>query len=503
MASSDLDQAQKHISSGNNEDYMVLNLDESESLSVDFSSAEYIGAESLKAGYKIHHIYVQCKEVKSVGLPLEANPREPDSTRQVKAMRRTLDEEPDEFVKKNNGVVVICSSIEDGQADASNSSSGGIQFEFNQGEGVCNGGHTYFAIQTSGDISTDAKLHLETIVVPDITEEERKDVITEIAKARNNSNQLERRSEADFLGYYEHFKDVLSKPELVRWHENDSDANDEAKPIDAVHFLRLLKSLDISAYNHPIYNPDANTHKSLATSRTRFHNDWIEQVENAEDDPERTRPLTYLLPIADDVMYIRDMLSYSFPKRDNNQVWLGQFRKTNLWEDYVMASARRPLLMDEFNPPEGVNLKSTLEVLFIGLFRSNLFCSLSPNQKTPAYVGWLMDPEELWKKQAPGILEKMGGLFTDLDTDPKQFIRINAPYNENLYEYGMEKELRPPDILYAVDDRTRYEKVEQISDAEYWMQASDEKLEDVELIPVSESEPPRQAAIYAESPTEY
>lgn len=63
--------------------------------------------QQLPNNYDFHHVYVKCSEIKKNLLPLDADPREPDKTPQVKAMQETLANEPEDFVKKNNGVTVI------------------------------------------------------------------------------------------------------------------------------------------------------------------------------------------------------------------------------------------------------------------------------------------------------------------------------------------------------------------------------------------------------------
>jgi hypothetical protein len=290
-------------------------------VSVELDSADYLNKHELQEGFEIHHTYVNCSELQETRMPLDANPREPSESRQVKAMQRTLEDDPRDFVKMNNGVVVICSDI--------NTTNGNVSLEFNKGEGICNGGHTYFAVTTAGDISEEAKLHLEVIVVPEKSEEARLKDIVDIARARNNSNQLEKRSEADFLGYYDVFRYRTEKEGQVEWHENDSDAYDDHSTIDAVHFLRLMKSLDITSYKHDVYNPDANSHKSLGTSKSRVHRQWINQVEKALDGEIEQRPLRYLYPLCNDVLYLRDLLSYSF--RRDSDIGLGNFRNYKLY----------------------------------------------------------------------------------------------------------------------------------------------------------------------------
>lgn len=468
---------------------------------IEFESGEYLDRHELADDFEIHHTYVYCSELQETRMPLDANPREPSESRQVKAMHRTLREEPRDFVKKNNGVVVICSQIDDSTGD-------GFELTFRPGEGICNGGHTYFAVTTAEEVSEDAKLHFEVIVVPQLDEEQRKHEIVEIARARNNSNQLEKRSEADFLGYYDVFRKRIVKESQIEWHENDSDAFDDASTIGAVHFLRLMKALDITNYSHDVYNPDANSHKSLGTSRSRVHNRWIDQVENTLDGKREERPLRYLYPLCNDALYIRDLLSYSFLS-DQDTIGLGNFRQYKLYREYVsdeVSPDTRPLHVGEFEADYGIDLTPTLEVMFLGLFRNNLYALPNPNERGADYIGWILYPRTLWERRGPQALESMGSLYSDLDKDPKQFIRINAPYAEDLYEFGMQKEVPAPDILYEVPDSRnevydRYEKADSREDATHWLASEESEISG--LRPLEVTEPPTEAVYYAPQSASY
>lgn len=469
-------------------------------VTVELDSADYLNRHDLEAGFEIHHMYVKCSELQETRMPLDANPREPSESRQVKAMQRTLDSNPRDFVKMNNGVVVICSDID----PADNN----VGLTFNKGEGICNGGHTYFSVATADDISEEAKLHLEVIVVPDKSQEERLQDIVDIARARNNSNQLEKRSEADFLGYYDVFRNRTEREGQVEWHENDSDAFDDRSKIDAVHFLRLMKSLDITNYRHDVYNPDANSHKSLGTSKSRVHRRWINQVEKALDGEIQQRPLRYLYPLCNDVLYIRDLLSRSF--HPDSDVDLGTFRRYKLYKQYVLGDTdspeTRPLHVGNFEVNEGVDLTATLEVMFLGLFRNNLFTLPNPNDSHSNYIGWILDPRTLWERRGPQALESMGALYSDLDKDPKQFIRINAPYAQDLYEFGMSKDVPAPEVLYEIGDTeeemyNRYRQTEDLSGATHWLANSE--AERSGLRSVEESDPPSDAVGYGLSGADY
>lgn len=456
---------------------------------VDLNTVDYQGYAGLESvgGYPVHHIYTKCSEIKSKKLPLEANPREPSKTPQVKAMRDTLNKEPSEFVKKNNGVVILADSV-------TTTEDGHVSISFEKDEGVCNGGHTYFAIVThDGELPEEAVVHLEVIEIPDdIYGDQRKERIIEIARARNNNNRLDKRSEADFLGYYDEYKKVINDPSQVSWHEGDSRAKEDA--IDAVHFIRLMKSFDIFAYYHPVYNNDSGHHKSLATSRSRVHSSWLKQMEKAVDDEETRRPFYYLTPFAETVLWMRDLISHSLENDD-----LKHFRKTKLFKEYI-DQGKRQLRFDDFENNQGIKVKQTLEVMFLGLFRTNIF--IHPAEESSVrYTGWFIDPQDLWNERKVDVLEDMAEYFKEVDSDPKQFIRVSSPYEKNLFKLGLRQSPPAPEQIIDLETRDKFEKVPDSNEesATHYFETAREKEGESGLFELDDlSEVSRTTPLYCE-----
>lgn len=424
---------------------------------IELDTIDYTGHTKLSSvgGFPVHHIYVECNEIKRKYLPLDANPREPSTTAQVRAMQETLQKHPDDFIKKNNGMVLLCNEVN------YNEEEGSVTLSFFDQEGVCNGGHTYFSIYITDDIGPEATVHLETIQIPEeITGDERREEIVGIAQARNNNNRLERRSEADYLGYYDPFKEALEKPDMVSWHEGDSEAHQDA--IDAVHFIRLMKSLDPLAYYHPLYNESGDRHKSPATARTSVHNSWYEQMERAML-TNGDIPIKYLVPLSNDMLWLRDLVSYSLKHED-----LGPgFRKTSLYQDYL-SEGERELSWRKFAGEFGWQLTPPLEVLFTGLFRTNLWMQLSDQDESVQLVGWFEHPRDLWNARKSDILDEMAQYFTEADSDPKDFIRISAPYEKDLFTLGFNQDPPDPQIIYLVQSQRKFIESE-YDQATHWL----------------------------------
>ncbi len=463
-------------------DYPVLEIPEEGSASLTLDVIDYAKTAELEGvgGYPVHHLYVKCSEIDDKKLPLEANPREPSRTAQVKSMQETLDENPEDFIKKNNGIAMLCGGVEPKKGKES------VKLTFNKNEGICNGGHTYFAIQTNDSLSERAAVHMEAMVLPpELKGDDRRKRITDISGARNNNNRLDNRSEADFLGYYDYFKEEIQEPRFISWHEGDSNAYKDS--IDAVHYLRLMKSLDPFAYSHPISNEGATSHKSLATTRSRVHSDWMDQMRSAMNGENEQKPLYYLALHANDVLYLRDLVSHSL-KHDSLSTG---FRRTAFYQEYVNQGTRK-LRFDDFDPKNGIDLKQTLEVLFLGLFRTNLFV-MADKRDNVKYTGWFFEPRDLWDQRKVEVLDAMGNYFKEVDNDPKQFIRVSAPFEKDLFTLGLSQEPPSPDILYEIESQSRFVQTDEADEATHWLR---EEEETKELIDINSSEPSTGAPLY-------
>lgn len=432
---------------------------------IPFLSHEKANFEKYGGKYTIHHFYLRCKDVgqDSVPFPLDANPRHPQMNAQVGAMRDTLNENPRDFVNRNNGIVVLASNVETTDVAKDEDTEGVAKFRFENGEGVCNGGHTLLAIQKYGDVAG-AVVHAEVIELEDVEAKttSRRREISKIADARNNNNQLQERSEANFLGYYDQYKKELNDSRIVDWHEGDPNSINDA--IDAYQFFRLLKSLDVNEFGHPLYDARGKNHSPLATSVSRVHRRWKEAMDDwkREEGKPEDRPLRYLTPLANEVIYIREMVSHHLKHFDYGP----GMRRKSVFQDYFQGESRG-LFLDMFENSDGYNLPNPVEVLFTGLFRTNMYLSESDTESAKL-VGWFRDIDELWSKRSEAVLNDLQGDFKDSNRDPKDFIRSNSTFTHDFYLHGMSDDVKePPEIVYRVyeEDKARYHRVQESSKA--------------------------------------
>lgn len=424
-----------------------------------------------------HHIYVRCEEISEQYLPfLDANPREPSVTSQVTRMQETLHENPEDFVKKNNGLTLICDDIKFDQDDEE------VTIEFSEEQGVCNGGHTYFAIQTlDAPLDRSASARIEAIQLPEeLTGDERRDQIVSIAQSRNDNKGLHTSSEADYLGYYDVYRNGMSNTDTVSWHEGDADADEEA--IDAVHFIRLLLAVDPLSYHHPLYNAGADRHKQLVISPGNIHSKWYDKMDEAMRGV-GIIPMRHMVPLIDDILQIRDYLSYALMDSDLSGEVGGDsvaIRRTSLYQDYIGNRSHRSLR--EINQDTGFNLANTLETIFVGLFRSNVWRCRREDGDV-GMIGWFIDPTRLWDRRQLSVLSQMSEYYQEVDSDAWQLQRQASPYEKDLYQFGwetLEGEEPPtdPEIMYEIEnmathtdvttDYKRYVKVDTKEEATHW-----------------------------------
>jgi hypothetical protein len=391
-------------------------------------------------------------------------------------MQLTLENNPEDFVKMNNGLTIICTNIDFNPEEQK------VEIRFSENEGVCNGGHTYFAIQTyEGKLAKNSSVRIEAIQLPEgLNEESRKEEIVRIARARNDNRGLGRSSEADYLEYYEPYKHGMRDDRLVSWHEGDADAYYEA--ISAQHFIRLLQSINPIKYYHPIFSPGADRHKRLVISPGNVHAKWYDKMEDAKNG-NRPIPLRHMIPMIDDMFMIRDHLSFSLKHDD----WAGEIggervkiKNTSLYREFIAQRPDRILkLKDE---KKGFDISPTFETLLMGLFRSNVWRSRNESSDINM-IGWFKKPLELWTSMRLSVMSQLAEYFQEVDSDPKQLIRQAASYEQDLYSFAFEvregnKNPEPPQVLYEIneyptenDDNSNFNKfcrVEDGTNATHW-----------------------------------
>jgi len=464
--------------SGDGISYQTLDTGSSVTFSYEDCS-EHSNLDSI-GGFDVHHVYLNCEELKNKLLPAEANPREPSHSAVVEQMQRTLVNDPEKFVRWNNGITVVCESV------SQNGSNSEVTIKFSDAdEGICNGGHTYFSIVTSGGTLDDAGVQLEVIEVPDsLSTQDRQEEIVEIARKRNNINNLDEHSISDFLDLYEVFKQPMDDPRVVEWHENDSKSHDYA--IGAKDLVRILAALDPNRFHHGILKPNNRTHAKTATAKGSIHSTWFDGAMEARTkggDP----PMHYMAVLIDDIFEIRDMLSYSL----KNESFSSGIKRSNFFKENIGGknATIRDLHHGKYDGDDGFKLKKALELMILGAFRSNIYMELDQSH-SPRYIGWVEPPSELWDDEKERVLDELETRYKSVNSSFRDMKNKSISYETDLFEWGRNPSWPnpPAQILYDIDTYQKFISVDSTSDATHWLDPGGKGLVD------KKDEPPQKTA---------
>ncbi len=435
--------------------------------SITFENIEFEPSYTFEDGFQFYHIYVTAHQLKEICLPTDANPREPTLATVVREMQETIQITPEKFHHLNNGISVICDNVTYEGGDHS------LTITFREGDGICNGGHTYFSIVTfPGDIDAKCLVQIELIELPKQLEgTARKEIVNDIASARNKNRALLPTTEADYLGLYNNFKDWLGdNKKFVSWHEGDSEAHSDS--IRSDHFIRLLASIDPYWFQHPqiTASDQRSTHKFAATGVAAVHSKWFGKTADSEGN------LYHLAPLANEIFKIRDTMSFSL--KYDSFTGASRIRGTNFYQ-WVTTNNKsvRKLYFGKNAGKDGVKFPATFDVLLVGALRHNVWIGLDVTGN-PNYIGVLEDPLYLWESAKISLLEKLKSLFASFDNDPAQFCRKDASYDLQLIDilYGM----RPPKVpRYFYDLTTKERYIKQETDPSHYLQISDGKYANV------------------------
>lgn len=291
-----------------------------------------------------HVLRVRARDVPS-GLPRDANPREPNTNRQVyRQVRDSLlgvdGTGTGSFHLKHSGIVLVADRVEKIRDDLYR-----VSFDEGDGKGVVNGGHSYDLIEEinaadRSDIPVDQYVEFKIHVGVPV------DAVPDVANGLNNSMQVKPESLADLKGMFDWLKNSLALVpgglEQVAWHEGDDGE------YDVREVVALLMSLDESRY--PMENPAGieNTYARLSSVFKHF----LADVDSSEPRVQKFGG------IAVEAMKLYESIRY-----EAVDLFPGKFRSTLLDENYRRGegSSRKTFpsrfLTDEGGRPVSTNAR--------------------------------------------------------------------------------------------------------------------------------------------------
>jgi hypothetical protein len=415
--------------------------------------------ESFKLGLDTYwHGYMLASEIKIKKFPVDANPRKPSPTKVVKLMQATLIREPENFHHLNNGITIIAKNLE------YNKSKNEITVEYgsiisNNGDGICNGGHTYFSIdQFQGDLNQDAIVRVEFVVLdPNLDQEKRAGKIKTIAEARNAHNELESITSAHYSGYYDKLIKTLDyKSIYFKWFEGDPNCIRNAEKVDSL--IARLTAISPFWYSHYLNDEIGNSnHMSSARNQGSIHNRWLQIAINSLDE----KNLNNLLPLLNDVLLLQDEISHSLMHDDFPKV-SPKWRRKVIWQH---LSEKAPINLNfkisaSGNNELGYSLSHAFITMILGAFRENIWYSM--NDDGINYIGWLVDPIKLWHNQREEYMKSLDNIASTINAPSfgNAFLQNPAIYNFQLakFEFGSNLSIQAikPEVFYDSNNGNKY-----------------------------------------------
>ncbi len=251
-------------------------------------------------GAETHYMLVPASELPD-GLPLDANPREPNVNRPVyRAVSRSLRQEddsiPGSFHLKHRGLTLVASAV---VKNRETSADGLDLFELHFADdgvyGIVDGGHSYEIVREArkaGAIPGDEFIKLEIVTGLDT-----ESLVTDIAGGRNTSMQVQAKSLLDLNDEFQFLKDALAADDWasrVAWHEG------EDGDVDVVDVIAAISCFDIASY------PDRSSHPVDAYRRKKS------MLDRFQSDPDRYRRLS---PVIRDLLKLHDWIAYDSENR--------------------------------------------------------------------------------------------------------------------------------------------------------------------------------------------
>jgi len=200
-------------------------------------------------GYKNYVAVIDARHLPDLSDWRKINVREAKARGRVpNAIRASFDENADEFLFMNRGLVIAAEKID--FKDTSGQKRVDLHFADPEKHGLLDGGHTYRVVTESARVLADDD-ESRYVRVEFITGFDR-ETISDVVEARNTSNQVRDESLANLRQEFEPLKDVLksySYADLIAWSEYEELQSGKPKPIDVRDIISYLITFDTSSYN--------------------------------------------------------------------------------------------------------------------------------------------------------------------------------------------------------------------------------------------------------------
>lgn len=255
--------------------------------------------------------------------------------------------------------------------------------------GNIDGGHTYKTIlENQKFIPEDQLVTLEIITG---TEE----ILLDLVKARNTSNQVKDKSLANYAGAYEFFKDIFEgQPyaDYISYVENDN--VDAKKTLDITKIINMLLSFDMERYTYEQPNSCFHEHK-------RMFNRYMNEIKKKDNLMDKLNPI--ILDIIDLYTYIEKETAELYNKGGGKIGRLGfvTYKQVPYSEDKMRTLEN--YYTGRFSMEQNITYK--LPETVINCMLASLRGCIQENAE--GVYEWKEDPKKIFDKTCYAMMQKI------------------------------------------------------------------------------------------------
>jgi len=336
-------------------------------------------------GYKNYVAVVDARQIPDLSDWREINVREAKTRGRVpNAIRTSFDENIDEFLFMNRGLVIAADKVLFKEAPGEKHLD--LVLVDPEIHGLLDGGHTYRIVTESAKAlaSDDPPRYVRMEIITGFDRE----TISDVVEARNTSNQVRDESLANLRQEFEPLKEVLQSHkyfDLIAWSEYEELATGKAKPIDVRDIISYLITFDTGAFN-------STTQPLIA------YKDKRACLHHFQQHPQRLRKLYPLLP---DILLLWDEIHASW------QSWYGEGR-----EEEAGISGRFLKLTAVTKASESLYFKGThVKYRMPEAYKYPILSALrAAVQVKGGTARWSTDPFQLLQETGPQLANIVGNV---------------------------------------------------------------------------------------------
>ena len=367
-------------------------------------------------------LYLPMSEVREKCFPLNANPRKPnsigsnESTDIVVKMRSTISNYPEKFVRLNNGLTCVCSSL------SIDSSTKTVTIDWKEGEGILNGGHTYLSLVTNPTV-TDAIVRVEVIELCERLNDssnslDKQDFIKETAIARNSNRQLKDFTRSEFEGKHQLIQNhLLDLKGVIYWSEGYEEMIrepclfTERNAMKAAVYVRYLALTDNSWHWHPSVNDEASGSQilnNLLVQGNGTYDQWnlIALAEENEKNLVKVAPLGRMLLALVDKIRASMKLERNDAGNTTNPIGCGSsFISTEFFQNWAGSGQGREVSFHDKGLIELPKSSPHFVAYMINSIRPFLW--YGDTDEGFDYVGWHFDPLSVYEEIHKTIIQEI------------------------------------------------------------------------------------------------